>query len=268
MKTKNKQPVKPVGKPFLTGSPRDERTVKSALAFFGVLTAAVFLTFLTSSAFNMGGSLLRIILTLLTEAVVLIVFFNNAVGKGTEAVARGEILLQRQEKGRSFSASEKAMCYHPLKGFLTGLLGSVPILICAILLAIMARRQITGYGALPSWLSGFLDRSEIGDALVAYTAKESMQAADVLRIIVRLAVMPFITLVGAENRDGILLVERLSPLLVLLPAAAYGAGYLQGPRERAKIHAGIAQSKKNRARKEKRARKARINRPKGPEQLN
>ena len=268
MTTKNKKTPKPAGKPFLTGSPTDERTVKSALGFFGVLAAAVFLTFLASSAFNMGGSLLRIILTLLTEGLVLVVFFNNAVSKGADAVARGEILLQRQEKGRTFSASEKAMCYHPMKGFLTGLLGTVPLLICAVLLAIMTRKQMTGYGALPGWLSSFQDRSEIGDALVAYTTKESMQIVDVLRIIVRLAVMPFVTLIGAENRDGILLMERLSPLLVLLPAAAYGAGYMQGPRERANVHAGIAQSKKNRARKERRARKARVNRMKDPEQLN
>ena len=80
MTTKNKKTAKPVGKPFLTGSPTDERTMKSALGFFGVLVAAVFLTFLASSAFNMGGSLLRIILTLLTEGLVLVVFFNNAVG--------------------------------------------------------------------------------------------------------------------------------------------------------------------------------------------
>jgi hypothetical protein len=87
-------------------------------------------------------------------------------------------------------------------------------------------------------------------------------------MIVRVAVMPFVSLVGAENRDGMLLVERLSPLLVLLPAAAYGTGYLQGRKERTKIHTGIAQSNQKRIRREKKARKARAARSRTPEQLN
>ena len=103
---------------------------------------------------------------------------------------------------------------------------------------------------------------------MAYTVREGMSAVDVIRIIVRICVMPFVSMAGAENRDAMLMVERLSPLLVLLPAIAYGTGYLQGQKERTRIHTGIAESRKNRARKEKRARKARMNRPKGPEQLN
>ena len=74
--------------------------------------------------------------------------------------------------------------------------------------------------------------------------------------------------VYAVGTDAMLLAERLSPLIVLLPAAAYGTGYLQGQKERTRIHTGIAENRKSRARKEKRARKARMNRPKGPEQLN
>ena len=39
MTNKSKKPVKPVVKPFLKGSPTDERTWKSALGFFGALLA-------------------------------------------------------------------------------------------------------------------------------------------------------------------------------------------------------------------------------------
>ena len=108
----------------------------------------------------------------------------------------------------------------------------------------------------------------VGEALAAYTVRGGMQFVDVLRIIVRILIMPFISMVGSENRDGLLLVERLSPVIVLLPALAYGTGYLQGRSERTKIHTGIAENRKSRARKEKRARKARVARPKGPKQLN
>ena len=67
----------------------------------------------------------------------------------------------------------------------------------------------------------------------------------------------------------LLLLERFSPLIVLLPACAYGTGYLQGRKERTKIHTGIAESNRQRVRREKKARKARMAKiPKGPEQLN
>lgn len=269
MTTKKKQPVEQVTKPFLTGSPMDERTVKGALGFFGLLVLAGAMSFLVCSALNMSNGVLRIILNLGVEALILLFFYNNAISRGSDAVARGEILYQRQEKGKSFSPTERSICFHPLKGYLTGILGTVPILLCAIVLAVTAQRQMTGYGALPGWISAFQHRSEVGDALVAYTTREGMGLTDVLRIIIRVAVMPFISMAGSENRDALLWVERLSPLIVLLPALAYGTGYLQGKRERTKIHTGIAESSRTRARKEKRARKARAGRgPRTPEQLN
>ena len=265
---KTAQPVKQVRKPFLTGSPTDERTAKSALVFFGTLLITAFMTFLVCSAITMDIPVLRIILNLVVETMVLFIFYNSAIAKGSEAVARGEILYQRQEKGQTFAASEKAVCFHPLKGYVTGFLGTVPFLVCAVILACLAQRQTTGAGTLPSWMNGYVQREEIGEALVAYTTAEGFRAVDILRIFIRIVIMPFVSMAGAENRDAMLLAERLSPLIVLLPAAAYGTGYLQGRKERTMIHTGIAQSRKNRARKEKRERKARMNRPKAPQQLN
>ncbi len=258
-----------VTKPYLTGSPTDEGTVKGALGFFGGLILAGILSFLVCSTLSMDSGVLRIALNLAVEALILVLFYNNAVSRGADAVARGEILYQRQEKGRTFSASEKAMCFHPLKGYLTGAIATVPILVCAILLAVLARRQVTGYGALPGWISVYQDRSEVGDALVAYTIREGIQFTDVLRILIRIAVMPFISMAGGENQDALLLVERLSPIIVLLPALAYGTGYLQGRQQRTRIHTGIEESKKNRAKRERKARKARTApKPKTPQQLN
>lgn len=269
MTTKKKQPVQKVTKPFLTGSPTDERTVKGALGFFGLLVLAGVMSFLVCSALNMSSGFLRVLLNLGAEALILLLFYNNAVNRGSDAVARGEILYQRQEKGKTFSPSERSICFHPLKGYMTGILGTAPILICAIVLAITAQRQITGYGALPGWISSYQHRSEVGDALVAYTVRESMGLTDVLRIIIRVAVMPFVSMVGSENRSALLVVERLSPLIVLLPALAYGTGYLQGRQERTKIHTGIAASTKKRAKRERKAQKARAGRgPRTPEQLN
>lgn len=268
MTNKSRQPVKPVTRSFLRGRPVDERTAGQAAGFFGVLILISVLTFLVSSAMGMQNSVLRIGANALIVIVVMLIMYSNAISRGTDAVARGEILYQRQEKGQSFTAAERAVCFHPLKGYVTGFLGTLPLLICAIALAVTAQRQTTGIGALPGWLSSYQRRSEIGDALAAYAVHEGITLEEVLRIIVRMAIMPFVTMVGSENRDGLLMVERLSPLLVLLPALAYGTGYLRGPMERTKVHTGIAQSKLARARKERRERKARAAKPRTPQQLN
>ena len=266
MAKQEKKPATPVVKPFLTGKITDERTKTGALSFFGIMLMAMIMTFLVSSVINMSNDVLRAVLCIAVEVLVLFIFYSTAVGRGTEAVARGEILYQRQEKGLTFSESERAICFHPGKGYVTALLGTLPFLICGIILAVIARRQTTSAGVLPTWVSSYQRRGEIGDALVAYQSAGGLGLEDILRIIVRIAVMPFVSLVGGENRDGLLLVERLSPLLLLLPAAAYGTGYLQGRQERTRIHTGIAENNRKRARKERKARKARV--AKGPEQLN
>ena len=261
--------VQPVTKPYLKGQPTDERTVKSAFGFLGILLMTAFISFLVCTMLTPSNNVLRILLNAAVEALILLIFFNQAVQKGTDGVARGEILLQRQEKGQTFSASEKAVCFHPLKGFLTGVLGTLPLLICTILLALTTSRQVTGIGVLPGWMSGYLRIPEIGEPLVAYTAPVGMSFTDVMRLVVRIFLMPFVSMVGAENQNGMLLLERLSPLVALLPAAAYGIGYLTGPSERTKVHTGIAQNRRVRARREKKARQARQQRkPQGPQQLN
>ncbi len=269
MKNGNKKQGTPVVKPFLKGSVRDERTGKEVLSFFGLLLVGCLMSFLVCTMISLGNSILQTLINLAVEALLLYIFYNSAIRKGTDAVARGEILFQRQEKGLPYTPGEKALCFHPMKGFFSAFLGSLPLLICAVLLAVLARRQTTGAGVLPSWMSSYQRRSDIGDALAAYTVSSGLALEDVLRIIIRVAVMPFVSMVGAENGEGLLLMERLSPVLVLLPACAYGTGYLQGRGERTRIHTGIAESNRRRTRKERKARKARMApRSRTPEQLN
>ena len=122
---------------------------------------------------------------------------------------------------------------------------------------------------MPSWTDAFMRRSEIRDAVAYYSESASATVTDFLRIIVRILIMPFVSIAGSENRDLMLTFERISPLLVLLPGIAYGTGYLQGPRMRSRVHTEIATNKRKRIAREKRemkARKARI--PQGPQQLN
>ena len=264
-----KKKVQGKAKPYLTGKPTDENTLRSALKMFSFLLLCMVMTFLVCSMAGVGSTVLRIIINAAIEALILVIFYSKGADQGTEAVARGEILYQHAEKGQEISESERRIPFHKMKGYVNGLTGSVLFLIPALILAATAQRQLTGAGTLPSWMEGYMRRTEIGDALVQYTQVEGFSFADILRLIVRVSVMPFVSMAGAENKDLLLLIERLSPLLVLLPGIAFGTGYLQGPARRKLIHTEIAQNTRKRISREKRERKARAARvPKGPEQLN
>ena len=271
MTKRTDKPVKPVSKPYLTGSITDERTAKSALIFLGCLVLAAFMGFIVSATVSAGAAWFRIILNAAVILLTLAVFYTNGANRGTEAVSYGEILWQRREKGQAVSDTELSLSYHGLKGFCVGLLGTIPLLIAAILLACMTQLQTTDSGTLPSWIQGYLSREEIGGALVHYTQPSAMTFLDYLRLVVRIFLMPYINLPGASNHLAVLWVERLSPLLSLLPAFAYGLGYRTGKLNRTRIHTAISENNRRRIRREKKARKARREentRRKGPEQLN
>lgn len=256
-------------KPYLTGKPTDENTVKSALKFFGILLLVMLMTFLVSSVANVDNNVIRIIINVMVESIILLIFYSKGADQGTEAVARGEILYQHIEKGQDVAESERRIPFHRAKGYLIGLAGSVIFLVLALVFLPNAQKQMVGSGMLPSWMESYMRRTEVGPALVQYTQASPVTFADILRLIVRLSVMPFISIAGTENKDLLLLMEKLSPLLVLLPAISFGTGYLQGPARRTLIHTEIAKNTKRRISRERKARKARAARePKGPEQLN
>lgn len=264
MKNKKKTPV--VSKPFIKGAPTDEYTLRNSLKFFGMMLLILFMTFLVCSITGFKSPVLRIIVNLVVEFLVLTILFAKGAEQGEDAVGRGEILYQHEQKGIEISKNERKVPYHPAKGFLIGLFGSSLFLICAVLLALTAERQMTGAGILPSWTEAFTRRSEFGNAMIQYSQQTSASFTDFLRIIIRIAIMPFVSMAGSENREMLLTLERLSPLLVLLPAASYGAGYLQGPARRKRIHTEIATNARKRTARERRAKK--IQAPKGPQQLN
>jgi hypothetical protein len=121
-------------------------------------------------------------------------------------------------------------------------------------------------------MQAYMRRDEVAAPLVSYLESTGMGLTDILRIIVRLAVMPFVSLVGADNYQAVYWVEKLSPLILLIPGCAYGIGYLSGPALRSKVHTAISESNRKRIRREKKERRRRAGllsaKPKEPEKLN
>jgi len=200
-------------------------------------------------------------------AFVLLLFYYSGMSNGSIAVNQGEIMYRRKETEREVSAEELQRCYHPLKGFVIGLLGCVPAFILAFILAVTTQRVMMSFGMLPSWVSG-LNRAEVSEPLAYYTAAVPLSLTSLCRVIVRMLLMPAVNLIGAENADALLILERVSPLLVLLPGVSYGFGYTRGVKVRKRVHADIAEGRKKAAKKARRQKKIRQRSSAGPQQLN
>lgn len=268
MQQKKKKVIAPVKKPFMRGKPVDGHTFKSAVFFFFGLLGMVFANMLLGSMAMWDMAWLNILFNCALLLVIYSVFFQNGANKGTAAVNQGEIMLQRQEAGRPVSDKDAAECYHPLKGFISALLGSLPVLVCALLLAVTAQLQYTGLGSLPSWISTLQRQPEMAGALAIYEGSASLSMEDTLRVIVRMLMLPYVNMVGSANRAGLLVLERLSVLVLALPAVSYGLGYMQGVSVRTRVHTEIAMGKRKRAQKTRKQQRSRVRASKGPEQLN
>lgn len=267
MNAKKKNQIEKVTKPYLKGDAWDRTTLRGALKFFAGIVVMAVAFLLLCVMMNMQNIWLNLLINGAVILGIYMMFAQFGMTAGADAVNQGEIMYGRQEKGRPVADWERSMCYHPFKGFVSALLGSVPLLVCSLLLAFLAQRQMTSLGALPSWVSSLEGRPEIGNALAFYHETGSVELESIMRLIVRMATMPYINIIGASNVDAILIFERLSPLVNLLPAVAYGLGYMGGVNVRTSVHTNIALGKKKAKRKQAKERRARrTNR--GPEQLN
>ncbi|MBQ8556271.1 MAG: hypothetical protein IJ438_10435 [Clostridia bacterium] len=269
MEMKKKHKPQKVSKPYLTGAMIDKTTWSGALKIF-LSTAVMALAFMLLCVMMTWDSML---LNIVVNSVILlaawIIFYQTGAVSGADAVNQGEIMYARREKGRPVAAWEEKLCYHPLKGLISSLIGSIPLLVCSIILAVVAQRQMTNLGTLPSWVTPFETRTEIGNALAFYHETGAMTLEAFMRLIVRMSTMPYVNMIGATNKDAMLILERVSPLLNLIPALAYGFGYMGGVSIRANVHTNIAIGKrkaKKKQQKERRARQQQTHR--GPEQLN
>lgn len=263
---KKKKPVTPVIKPYLKGDLTDSHMLRDSAKVFGMLAVSCFLFLFVSVIMMIDNPVLRVLVNSVILVIVWLIFYSIGAGTGTAITGRSEILLQRKERGIEVGKEDQASCFHPLKGYVIALIGTVPFFVLAVYLMLVSKKQFTGIGALPSWLSAYSSRDEVYAPLVAYRMSEGLSFEGIVRMLVRLVLMPWFSMAGSENKEGLVLFEKLSPVLILIPALFYGFGYSKGQSFRSKVHTDIAANRRKRAKKEKKERKARMAHT--PEQLN
>ena len=247
-------------KPELIHKPYQKGRLSAGLAFrrgFRVLIyqiALIFIFLFIGQALLSQSAPLRIALNLLVVFGFFMLMYSEGSRAGLDDVAYAEIALSRSESGKALDNKDLARCYHPLKGLMTVLYGMLPLIIIAVVFALIARKQVYVLGGLPSWLQGYERRADIGLALSYYHETQAIGAESILRIVIRLLLFPYVNMVGTDSASALLVLEKLSPLLLLIIPMGYAAGYLRGPALRAQVHGAIKADTKRRIRREKKAR--------------
>ena len=260
-----KKKPKIVTKPLLSGSVLDGATAKRALRVAGSMLVTVFLYLVFGSLLVVENLFFRL---LANGALVLMcagILYMSGASQGEADAAFGEIIYQRSQEGKPVPDSERARSFHPLKGVITALLGASPYVLLALISAVTVQLETYSLGALPSWLSTYQRQGEIASALSYYQNTASFGVLDIIQLVTRLMVLPYISMAGSGNAAAVLLVQRLAPILVLLIPSGYALGYLRGKELRTRVHTSIAQSKRKKKSKDKKDQQRR--QQKGPEQL-
>ncbi len=264
--TKKKTMIEEVRKPYVTGSWHGKDAWALAAKRALTMIALLFVYLITGVLLAFDNLLGRVFSCIMVVGVSGYYLYASGMAQGQTDVAFGEILHTRQQNGQEIAADECARSYHPLKGMFAVLVGAIPFVVFALVFAIITKQTAYRLGALPAWASALTSQSEFGDALRYYETLEGMSAMDVLRIIDRAMIMPFINVATHFGPEAALLAERLSPVLILIAPMGYALGYMQGPNLRTRINTGIKMGDDKKKRKERKARKQR-QRSKAPERL-
>lgn len=196
--------------------------VLSYIAIFAFLS-------LVLSAVTSGGTIWGMALNIL----LLICFFLLELMEGG---TRGEhdVTMSRMVEGRltekNIQPEEKelASCYGPRKAFIAFGLAVSGFFLAAVVVALAAQPYTYSLQDLPTWMSAYLGRDDVGTALEYYTITDGAAVTDYLRILVRACILPFVNLFSDVQASSYL-IDRLSPLFILILPFSYPLGYLMGP---------------------------------------
>lgn len=239
--------IKPVYKPYLKGNPISSLSAKRGLKLLGYSLIFLVMNIFVGTVFNVSGSaILRIVLNGAMVGVYAMLLYFDGLNIGDGDVAFAEIQYAHQQAGETISKADRDHCFHPLKGFCTVFFGLLPVVLICLAYALNAKKNTYSLQALPAWVSAYSAQEEIMAPLAYYNRSVPFTVVDGLRIFVRLLLYPLYNMAGMRNADAVLAIDRLSPLLAVLPFLFYGVGYIFGLRSRAMTHGGIAHARRRR----------------------
>lgn len=221
-------------------------TLRTALRIFGYTVAFGFIGFMIVPALMGASPALRIPLVGLYIAAAGMLFFMDGSYRGERDCTMSETLDKLGAKGTyTPNAAEEGKRFNRLKGVLSALIGALPLVIIAAIVAVLAKPFSYTLQDLPAWMGTYVQRPEIGDALVYLQGEmPSATIVDYLRIAVRFMLFPFVGLVGEMTDEMSLMFDRIAPLLALILPLCAAVGYQFGPRRRAKNVKAIEEAKR------------------------
>ena len=191
-----------------------------------VAVAVLGLMFSALQALSTG---LRLVLTIVILAGVIVLMFTEGLNKGAGDAAASRNYVSLAAKGIKLEEKDDAASYHPLKALCACTVAFGLPLLAAVFIALTAKAYTYTLQDLPTWLTdSYGIRADVMAPLGAYTAEQSMTLYDWVRTFVRLFEMIFINLFSDPLKMG-LTIDRLSPLFILSYPLTYMIGYLVGP---------------------------------------
>ncbi len=238
------------------GSLWGKTTWKMVLSLLFAMLTLLLIFFVFGTMLIFDQLLISILVNLAFLALCLFFFHNMGLSVGEKQAGLSEIVFKKRLNGETISDEQLNQCFRKPKGFLAVCLALLPLFLIALVFAFTTEKQYYQLGALPKWIDSYREQTQIGIALDYYYKEVQVSAFSILRLFMRALCMPYVAMLSSLGADAMLLVERLSPLLILIIPSAYGIGYLRGEKQRILVNKAIHRNAKRKHIVEKQRKKA------------
>ncbi|MDR1599208.1 MAG: hypothetical protein LBS11_04970 [Oscillospiraceae bacterium] len=198
-----------------------------ALKILGFTAILGFLGLMFAPVLMSDNAVLRTAMNTALLAGAGALYFSLGAGKG-EDDCKADFTRAKAKAIKRDSAVEPPV-YSRSRTMLGALLGVSPFIALGVIVAAAARPYAYSLQDLPSWMGAYTRQPDVGRALAYYNREIITPITDWLRIAVRFAILPFVYLIASLGDSASLLLDRISPLLMLPLPACYAIGYLTGP---------------------------------------
>lgn len=202
-----------------------KKMVGKVLSYIGIFA---FLSLVLSTVTGSGDIFGQVINILLLSCYFLLELLEGA-SRGEHDVAMSFAVQERMNKNIPPEKNELARCYSPFKAFAAFGISVGVLFAMAVIVALSAKPYTYTLQDLPTWMSAYMGRSDISEPLGYYTVTYGATVVDYLRIVVRACILPFVNLFP-DAAAASMIIDRLSPLFIIVLPLTYPIGYLFGPK--------------------------------------